>query len=147
LNTIPTSKALLYPNRLLAGLTYPYDWGFVPGTVAQDDDAIDVMVIHEAATYPGLVLMCKIIGVLQVEQQKKRKSERNDRLFAVPRGSHAERDLSDVRQLSSAKREELEKFFIATDELEDKQLKILGWKSPKVALKTVKKGIKAFQHQ
>jgi inorganic pyrophosphatase len=68
-------------------------------------------------------------------------------LFAVPRGSHAERDLSDVRQLSSAKREELEKFFIATDELEDKQLKIPGWKSPKVALKTVKKGIKAFQHQ
>ena len=43
-------------------------------------------------------------------------------------------------------REELEKFFIATDELEDKQIKILGWKGPKPALKTIKQGAKAFQH-
>ena len=49
--------------------------------------------------------------------------------------------------LTSAKREELEKFFIATDELEDKQLKILGWKGPKAALKTIKKGADAFQNE
>ena len=105
------------------------------------------MVIHEAATFPGLVMNCKIIGVLQVEQHSKgKKSERNDRVFAVPRGSHAEKDLSDVRDLAKAKREELEKFFIATDELEDKQLKILGWKGPKTALKTIKRAKKAF-HQ
>jgi inorganic pyrophosphatase len=143
----PELKSFTLSKSLLAGLTYPYDWGFVPGTVAEDGDAVDVMVIHEAATYPGLVLTCKIIGVLQVDQQKKRKSERNDRVFAVPRHSHADRDLSDVRRLSSAKREELEKFFIATDELEDKRLKFLGWKSPKVAVKTIKKGIKAFRRQ
>jgi inorganic pyrophosphatase len=92
-----------------------------------------------------MVLTCNVIGVLQIEQIKKRKSERNDRVFAAPCGSHAERDLSDVRKLSSAQREELVKFFIATDELEDKQLNILGWKGPKVALKTIKKAEKAFQ--
>ena len=41
-------------------------------------------------------------------------------------------------------REELEKFFIATDELEDKQLKILDWKGPKAALKAIKKAAKSF---
>jgi inorganic pyrophosphatase len=61
------------------------------------------MVIHEAATFPGLLLSCKIIGVLQVEQHSKGKgSKRNDRVFAVPRDSHAERDLDDIRKLSSA---------------------------------------------
>jgi inorganic pyrophosphatase len=40
--------------------------------------------------------------------------------------------------------EELEKFFIATDELEDKKLKILGWKGPKVAVQTIKAGGKSF---
>jgi inorganic pyrophosphatase len=72
---------------------------------------------------------------------------RGARVFAVPRDSHAEKDLSDVRDLTSAKREELEKFFIATDELEDKQVKILGWKGPKAALKTIKKGADAFQNK
>jgi inorganic pyrophosphatase len=91
-------------------------------------------------------LTCKIIGVLQVEQHSKgKKPKRNDRLFVVPQASHGEKDLSDVRDLTSAMREELVKFFVATDELEDKQLKILGWKGPKAALKTVKKGVTAFQ--
>jgi inorganic pyrophosphatase len=142
----PKLKTFTLSKSLLAGLTYPYDWGFVPATVCQDGDPLDVMVMHEAATYPGLVMSCKIVGVLQVEQHSKgKKSERNDRVFAVPRGSHADKDLSDVRDLTRAKREELEKFFIATDELEDKQLKILGWKGPKTALKTIKQAKKAFQ--
>jgi inorganic pyrophosphatase len=144
----PKLKTFTLAKSLLTGLSYPYDWGFIPATRAEDGDPLDVMVIHDAGTFPGLVLTCKIIGVLQVEQHRKgKKAERNDRVFAVPRGSHAEKDLSDVRDLTSAKREELEKFFIATDELEDKQVKILGWKGPKAALKTIKKGADAFQNE
>src|SRR5436190_10382344 len=142
----PKLKTFTLSKSLLAGLTYPYDWGFIPATAAEDGDPLDVMVIHEAATFPGLVLTCNIIGVLQVEQRSKgKKSKRNDRIFAAPCGSHAEKDLDDIRDLTNAMREELVKFFIATDELEDKQLKILGWKGPKVALKTIKQGARAFQ--
>lgn len=142
----PKLKTFTLSKSLLAGLTYPYDWGFVPGTTCEDGDPLDVMVIHEAATFPGLVLSCKSIGVLQVEQRSKgKKPKRNDRLFVVPRASHAEKDLSDIRDLTSAMREELVKFFIATDELEDKQLKVLGWKGPKAARKTIKQAGKAFE--
>lgn len=141
----PKLQSFTLSKSLLKGLTYPYDWGFVPATIAEDGDPIDVTVIHDATTFPGLVLTCKIIGVLQVKQSQNGKAERNDRIFAVPRASHAERDLTDVRRLSSAEREELGKFFIATDELENKKLKILGWKGPKTALKAVKAGAKAFQ--
>jgi inorganic pyrophosphatase len=142
----PDLKTFTLSKSLLAGLTYPYDWGFIPATRGEDGDPLDVMVVHEAATFPGLVLTCKIIGVLQVEQHSKgKKAKRNDRLFVVPLASHADKDLSDVRDLTSAMREELVKFFVATDELEDKQLKILGWKGPKAALKTIKKAGKAFQ--
>jgi inorganic pyrophosphatase len=69
----------------------------------------------------------------------------DDRVFAVPRRSHAELGLRDVRDLSTAIRQELEKFFIATDELVDKRLRILGWKGPKAAMKTVAECAKAFE--
>ena len=73
---------------LLAGLTYPYDWGFIPSTRAEDGDPIDVLIIHDAATYPGLVLKCKPVGVLEVVQTLTGKKERNEcraRSFALRR--------------------------------------------------------------
>jgi inorganic pyrophosphatase len=97
-----------------------------------------------AATFPGLVLTCRVIGILQIEQKSKGKAERNDRLFAVPRKSHSEQGLRDVRDLSKPMQEELERFFIATDELKDKKLEIIGWKGPKVALKWIRQAGKSF---
>jgi len=66
---------------LIAGLTYPYDWGFIPSTRAEDGDPLDVLIIHDAAAYPGLVLKCKPVGVLEVVQTSTGKKERNDRVF------------------------------------------------------------------
>ena len=140
----PKLETFALTKSLLTGLTYPHDWGFVPSTKAEDGDPLDIMVIHDAATFPGLVVTCRVIGILQIRQNSKGKAERNDRLFAVPRRSHAERGLRDVRELSKPFREELEKFFIATDELEDKKLDIIGWKGPKVALKAIKDAAKSF---
>jgi len=117
--------------------------GFVPSTKADDGDPLDIMVIHDAATFPGLVVTCRVIGILQINQKRKKKSERNDRLFAVPRRSHSERSLKDVTDLTKPIREELEKFFIATDELEDKKLDIIGWKGPKAALQAIKDAAKS----
>jgi inorganic pyrophosphatase len=124
---------------LLAGLTYPYDWGFIPSTRAPDGDPLDVLIVHDAATYPGLVLSCMPIGVLEVEQTKDGKTERNDRVFAVPDRSPFEGDLRDIRDLPKRAKEELEKFFEATDALEPKTLKFIGWEGPDRALKTIKK--------
>ena len=134
----PKLETFILSKSLLTGLTYPHDWGFVPSTKGDDGDPLDVMVIHDATTFPGIVLTCEIIGTLQIEQKSKGKAERNDRLFAVPRRSHSELGLNDVRELSKPVQQELEKFFIATDELEDKTLEIIGWKGPKTALKAIK---------
>jgi len=84
------------------------------------------------------------LRILEVEQKSKKKSERNDRLFAVPVRSHSENALRDVRDLTKPVQEELEKFFIATEELEDKKLKILGWEGPKQALMAIRQAAKSF---
>jgi inorganic pyrophosphatase len=93
----PKLKAFTLTKSLLTGLTYPHDWGFVPSTKADDGDPIDIMLIHDAATFPGLVVACRVIGILQIEQKSNGNTEGNDRLFGVPRRSHSEQGLHDVR--------------------------------------------------
>jgi inorganic pyrophosphatase len=86
-----------------------------PRTKAEDGDPLGVLIVHDAATYPGLVLKCKPIGVLEVVQSSKDGNERNDRVFVVPDRSPFEGDLQDIRRLPARAIEELEKFFEATD--------------------------------
>ena len=136
----PKLGAFTLAKPLLTGLTYPYDWGFIPSTKAEDGDPLDVLIIHDAGTYPGLVLKCRPIGVLEVVQSSRgRKQERNDRVFAVPDRSPFEGDLQDIRTLPTRAIEELEKFFEATDALESKKLRFRGWHGPARAIKTIKK--------
>jgi inorganic pyrophosphatase len=122
---------------LMTGLTYPYDWGFIPSTEADDGDPLDVLVIHDATTYPGTVLRCKPIGMLEILEVTQRKKRRNDRVFAVPERSPFAGDLSDVRNLPARAIDELEKFFAATDALKKKDLEILGWRGPIRATKVI----------
>jgi inorganic pyrophosphatase len=68
----PKLETFALSKSLLTGLTYPHDWGFVPSTKADDGDPLDIMVIHDAATFPGLVVTCRVIGILQIEQKRKR---------------------------------------------------------------------------
>jgi inorganic pyrophosphatase len=135
----PRLRAFTLAKPLLAGLTYPYDWGFIPSTRAPDGDPLDALIIHDAATYPGLVLACKPIGVLKVIQRKNGKKERNDRLFVAPDRTPFEGELHDIRRLPRRAIEELEKFFEATDALEAKKLEFDGWGGPAQAVKTIRK--------
>jgi inorganic pyrophosphatase len=142
----PELKVFTLSKALILGLTYPYDWGFVPSTKGEDGDPIDALVLHDAATAPGLVLKCKIIGVLQVLQKEKgKKAIRNDRLIAVPRDSHREQADKDARDLPKQVRTEIEKFFVATDELEAKRLKFIGWKGPKAGDRLIKLAAEKFK--
>jgi inorganic pyrophosphatase len=135
----PELRVFTLAKPLMVGLTYPYDWGFIPSTEAADGDPLDVLVIHDAKTYPGVVLQCRPVGILEVEQQSKGKRERNDRVFAVPDRSPLETDLQDIRHLPARAREELEQFFRATNALEHKKLEFLGWHGPARAVKTIKR--------
>jgi len=135
----PDLRAFTLAKPLMVGLTYPYDWGFIPSTKADDGDPLDVLIIHDAQTYPGVVLRCKPIGILELTQKSRgKKEERNDRVFAVPDRSPLEADLLDIRRLPSRAHEELEQFFRATNALEEKELKVLGWRGPRHAIKMIK---------
>jgi inorganic pyrophosphatase len=73
----PKLRAFTLSKPLMAGLTYPYDWGFIPSSRAEDGDPLDVLIIHDAGTYPGLLLRCKPIGMLEASNfQRQSKTRR-----------------------------------------------------------------------
>jgi inorganic pyrophosphatase len=131
-------RAFTLSKPLIAGLTYPYDWGFIPSTRADDGDPLDVLIIHEAATYPGVVLVCRPIGLLEVVQVDGDSKERNDRLFVVPDRAPFEGHLQDIRRMPRRAIEELEAFFQATEALETKHLNFRGWRGPGEARNLIK---------
>src|SRR5215470_5274529 len=82
----PKLGIFMVSRPLVDGLVYPHDWGFVPSTRAPDGDPLDAFVMWDAVSYPGLVLRCRVIGVLQVEQTSRSSHarERNDRIAVLP---------------------------------------------------------------
>jgi inorganic pyrophosphatase len=141
----PELGAFTLSKSLMLGLAYPYDWGFVPSTRADDGDPVDVLVIHDAATTPGVVLRCRPLGVLEVLQKEKSRRIRNDRIVAVPAEAHRDHVLHTYRDLGRPTRDELEKFLVASDALDDKKLEFLGWKGPRRAIVLVKDGVRSFR--
>jgi inorganic pyrophosphatase len=128
------------------GLSYPHDWGFVPGTRAPDGDPLDALVLSEGTTYPGLVIAARPLGLLRLEQNRKEGGgrERNDRLVAVA-ASAARREVEAVSGLPRRVREELERFFLDIVFFEAKDPKLLGWGGPDEAWTLVQSSL-AHRH-
>src|SRR3977135_3679593 len=84
----PKTRMFKLSKILPQGMIFPYDFGFVPTTKAPDGDPVDILVLIEEATFPGCLLECVLIGVLEAQQREPNgKSTRNDRLIAVARQS------------------------------------------------------------
>jgi inorganic pyrophosphatase len=124
----PELGAFTLSRPLVLGLAYPYDFGFIPGTRAQDGDPLDALVFWDGASYPGLVLACRALGVLKVEQREEGGGRvRNDRLIATPVKAPREEHLRSVGDLSKRQQEELAQFFLSAVFFTGKEPKILGW--------------------
>lgn len=143
----PELEVFTLKRSLILGVRYPYDWGFVPSTIAEDGDPLDVMIFHDVPTFAGVVMECEPIGALLVTQKRSDGGGRqpNHRLFAVPEGSEREQGWRDARELPKRVRKELEQFFIAVTALADKQLQIVDWVGPKEAAELVKEAQQAWK--
>jgi inorganic pyrophosphatase len=132
-NREPSLGAFVLSRSLTLGLSYPFDWGFVPSTIAPDGDPLDALILHNVTTSPGVVLKCRPIGVLDVLQTEHQKTVRNDRLMVVPIGSAARGQAEDLTDLPQSMRHQAEEFFSAAVVGTAKKLKFLGWRGPKAA--------------
>jgi inorganic pyrophosphatase len=127
---------------LPAGAAFPYDFGFVPRTKAQDGDPIDVLLLMDESAYPGCLVEARLVGVIEAEQVEDGKTIRNDRLVAVAIEAHDYQDVKTIRDINTSLLEELEHFFKSYNESQGRQFRLLGSKGPQPALKLLNKTIK-----
>ena len=127
---------------LPAGMAFPYDFGFVPSTEADDGDPVDVLVLMDEPAFPGCVLTCRPIGVIQGEQGDKKKTVRNDRIIAVEKDARSWADIKTIGDLGKQFVRELEEFFVDYHKLSGEQYRVLGLKGPAQARKLVKSGMR-----
>lgn len=127
---------------LPAGMGFPYDFGFVPSTKADDGDPVDVLVLMDEPAFAGCILSCRPIGVIEGEQGEKKKKERNDRIVAVEKDAHSFADIKTIDDLGKQFCRELEEFFINYHRLSGKEYRVLGVKGPGQARKLVKAGMR-----
>jgi inorganic pyrophosphatase len=111
------------------GMSYPFDWGFIPGTRAPDGDPVDALVLHDVATYPGVLIKGRAVGMVKLRETPARsgRSRENHRIVLLPawRDEHA----AAAESLPAQVREQLEQFFVDVVKFTDKRVQVMGWAS------------------
>jgi inorganic pyrophosphatase len=142
----PDLESIAWGHPLPPGLEYPYDWGFVPSTLADDGDPLDALVLSEVPSHPGVVIPCRPFAVLRLEQKDGKGSwERNDRLVVVPQRGGWTNDIRDPEGLPKVMREGLEHFFLSTKFFSHDKARCKGWKGAKAAIRLVNESERRFQ--
>ena len=112
---------------LPAGMVFPYDFGFVPNTLGEDGDPLDVLVLMDEPVFTGCLVQARLIGVIEGEQtEQDGATMRNDRLVAVSIESHTYKEVTSIHELSDELVEQVEQFFVTYNEMVGKVFKVLG---------------------
>ncbi len=121
-----------------AGMVFPFDFGFIPGTKGEDGDPLDIILISELKSFPGCAMDCRIIGGIVAKQTEKDKTVRNDRFLAIPEASQMFVDVKSIEDLPKEIIQQLESFFVNYNEEAGKKFKPLKNIDAKEAYKLIK---------
>lgn len=126
---------------LYSSVQYPYDYGFIPNTLADDGDPLDGMVIIDQPTFPGCVIAARPIGMLEMIDG----GDRDEKLLCVPAKDPRYAEVKTLSDIAPHRLDEIAEFFRSYKNLEKKVTEILGWKGPETVQALVESCIKAYQ--
>ncbi len=142
----PEWSAFVLNGVLPVGLAFPYDFGFLPSTLGDDGDPLDVLVLADEALPPGAVVPCRVLGVIEAEQhdEGEQDAKRNDRLIAVAVKSHRHADCRELKDLPANVLDEIEQFFVAFNASKRGSFRPLARRGAAKAAKLVEEGERRF---
>ena len=108
---------------LHSSVRYPFDYGFVPNTLAEDGAPLDAMVIMEEPTFAGCLIRARPIGILDMIDC----GAHDGKLLCVPEAGFRHKDIRSIRQIAPNQLEEVAEFFRTYKNLEGRVTEIAGW--------------------
>ena len=129
------------------GMMFPFDFGFIPSTLGEDGDPLDIMVLMDAPAQVGCLIDVRIVGIIEAKQIEDGQTERNDRILGVARHSYDHENIQTINDVSKTLLSQVEAFFVSYNKQRGKQFKITGTGGPKKAVRFLKTGMKAHQRQ
>ena len=132
---------------LPSGLVFPHDFGSIPGTCAEDGDALDVLVLGLPPTFPGCLITARLIGVLRARQREGGKTIRNDRLIGVGETPVNASPIRRLQDLKGSQLHDIEHFFRSYNEAQGRRFDITGHGDRNSALAALERAIRSYQRQ
>lgn len=135
--------ALMVDRFMTAPMFYPANYGFIPHTLADDGDPLDVLVVTPYPVQAGSVIRCRPVGVLNMEDE----AGGDAKLVAVPHDklTKAYQDIKDINDLPQLLRDQIQHFFENYKTLEPgKWVKVQGWDNAEAARKAVEDSVKNY---
>lgn len=118
---------------LYSPLHYPGDYGFIPGTLAEDGDPLDIIVLVNEPSFTGCMMEARPVGILNMID----KDESDQKILAVPNRNPRFESIHTIDQVFPHTQREIEYFFSIYKELQGVKTTITGWEGPRAARKAI----------
>ena len=142
----PDCDCMQLSTVLPEGMVFPYDFGFIPSTLGQDGDPLDILILMDEPVVPGCVVRARLIGAIEAEQKEKGEGWiRNDRLIAVATHAQTHDGAKKLADLRPHLVKEIKEFFLTYNKLRDRKFRPKNEASPDEAGKLIDTGIKRFK--
>lgn len=122
---------------------YPFDYGFAPQTLWEDDDPLDVVVLATYPLHPGILVNVRPVGVMRMIDG----GEGDDKILAVPVEDPRWENVTDLDDINKHMLKEIQHFFETYKQIEDKKVEISGFVGRDEAMKSIEKSIRLYQEK
>jgi inorganic pyrophosphatase len=133
---VNAETGLIHLDRVLfSPLFYPFDYGYIPQTCYLDGDPLDVLVLLSHPTFPGCVIEASAIGVLEMTDDK----GPDEKILCVARKDPRYGYRENLNQVNEHTTKEITHFFQVYKQLENKDVDVVGWHGPEMAIELIEK--------
>jgi inorganic pyrophosphatase len=122
---------------------YPGDYGFIPQTLAEDGDPLDILILGDSPTFPGCTFTVRPIGLFEMLDQ----GIPDEKVVAYATGNPRFQDIDSYTQVQQHILREIEHFFSVYKDLEGKRTKALGWKDRDAAQEAIRSSHQRYMEQ
>lgn len=122
---------------------FPYDYGFIPQTLWDDGDAVDVILLTTHSLHPGVLVRARAVALMNMNDD----GDNDDKIIAVPVDDPRWNDVKDLSDINKHTLREMEHFYSTYKKVQGKEVKVNGFKGREEAEKAFSRGVKLYEEK